>query len=176
MIDTGVGNNLLASKQKITRPLYKQCSDINAALARLHGFAPYIAVSRTMAAQRAAEQDAPPTPTPTSPSESFSTPLPTSSRRSVDPVMALWDVLSLGAPLCFIFNLLDIPSDARLDVNCDPDDINYRDVKQAKRLVAQFVMGVHKLRQTNPEFAEVTMFTVGDLVNDTRNTNGFVKV
>jgi cell division control protein 24 len=153
-IDTGVVNTLLRKPGSSAAPLYQQCSALGARLARIHDFAPFLTISSRAEA---------------------------SSRQSVDPVHALWDCLALGTPLCFLFNLLDIPSEYRLDVSCDPDDIDPDDLKARKRATAKFIMGINRLQEpredSGPKFWEGNdTFTVGDLVQTDRNTNGFVKV
>lgn len=184
------GGNTLAAKAADTVPLYKQCTYINRKLTHIYGFEPYIALgsgaatyfaeqaanaaNAAAAAQAAADSDAGNTPAPPQ----------AASRRSVDPVQGLWDTLALGVPLVFLFNLLDIPAGSRLDVNCDPAEFNIRDIKAAKRATAAFVVGLHGLKASDknvPEgepkpWAGIELFTVGDLINEPRNTNGFVKV
>lgn len=176
-IDTGVVNTLLKKQGSQAVPLYQQCTAITSRLSRVYDFEPYLVLGRKASAARAA--DAQQQSAAVSVNSDASTPPPSAvtSRRSVDPVQGLWDCLALGAPLCFLFNLLDIPTELRINsINLDPAEININDIKSAKQCVAKFVIGLTKLRES-PEWSGLPqLFTIGDLINEPRNTNGFVKV
>jgi len=175
-IDTGVVNTLLKKQGSQAVPLYQQCTAITSRLSRVYDFEPYLILGRQASAARAADAQQQ-----ISASINSDVSIPPSStltsRRSVDPVQGLWDCFALGAPLCFLFNLLDIPSELRINsINLDPADLNINDIKAAKQRVAKFVIGLTKLRES-PEWSDLPqLFTVGDLINEPRNTNGFVKV
>jgi len=175
-IDTGVVNTLLKKQGSQAVPLYQQCTAITSRLSRVYDFEPYLFLGRQASAARAADAQQQ-----ISASINSDVSIPPSSavtsRRSVDPVQGLWDCFALGAPLCFLFNLLDIPTELRINsINLDPADLNINDIKAAKQRVAKFVIGLTKLRES-PEWSDLPeLFTVGDLINEPRNTNGFVKV
>lgn len=96
------------------------------------------------------------------------------SRQSTDPVSHLWDCLALGVPLCFLFNLL--PGPQRIDINTDPDDININDRKTRQRAAALFVNNIIQLQKAGDWDEGDVGFEIRDLINEERNTNGFVKV
>lgn len=75
-IDSPVANNTLLNQAAITS-LYQECSRLRSRLMRIRGFDYYFKI--------ASSED---------------------SRQSTDPVTQLWDLFSLGIPLCYIFDLL----------------------------------------------------------------------
>src|SRR5258708_7383403 len=160
-IDTGVTNNLLKKPGSSTVPLYQQCSALGARLSRVHDFAPFLNIHPRPTQQQ-------------EPSSGSTTPTAT-LRRSVDPVHALWDCLALGTPLCFLFNLLDIPTDMRLKVDTDPEEIDPSDVKRCKQHIAQFLMGISNLQKLG-KWDGTDTFLLVELHGPEPNTNGFVKV
>lgn len=97
-------------------------------------------------------------------------------RASKDVVTQLWETLSLGKPLCVLFNLQDLPSNARIaeycDMEVDPDPLR----KERQRAVALFVMGVNTLKGLGLWEKDAPIFSIGELVRDAMDTNGFVKV
>lgn len=189
-IDTGVVNTLLKKQGSQTVPLYQQCTAITSRLSRLHDFPPYLELGRKYGLAHAVDPALASSATSSNPdlttnglvasaSGSFGAGASalSSSRRSVDPVQGLWDCLALGAPLCFVFNLLDIPSQVKiLNINLDPKEYKIQDTKFAKQCVAKFIIGLTKMRDSYGWTELGELFTVGDLINEPRNTNGFVKV
>ncbi|KAF8332061.1 uncharacterized protein EI90DRAFT_2918931 [Cantharellus anzutake] len=161
-IDTGVTNNLLKKPGSSAVPLYQQCSALGARLSRVHDFAPFLNIH----AKSQQQQDG---------LSSSSTITPPTLRRSVDPVHGLWDCLALGTPLCFLFNLLDIPIEMRLKVDTDPEEIDSNDVKRCKQHIAQFLMGISNLQKVG-KWDGTDTFLLVELNGPERNTNGFVKV
>jgi cell division control protein 24 len=132
-----IANNTLLNKAASqSTSLYQQCSSLRARLMRIQGFAPFFALSSA------------------------------DSRSSTDPVTHLWDLFSLGVPLCYIFNLLPPPI-TPVNIDTFPDfDVN--DDRLKKRAIALFAMGVKQVPQTEA-------FTVRDLW-DRESTDGLVKV
>jgi cell division control protein 24 len=141
------------NKQAATS-LYQQCLALRNKLLRVHDFAPYLSLI-----DRHEEL------------------------ADLDVVHRLWHTLALGTPLCFLYNLLDLPVADRLAVSTDPDDIDiYEDdpdaaLRAKKKAAAFFIMGVQKLKNAGLWDPEVELFTVTELTNlDKKDTNGFVKV
>jgi cell division control protein 24 len=97
-------------------------------------------------------------------------------RATKDVVSQLWETLSLGRPLCVLFNLQHIPTHVKIaeyaDAGLDPDPLR----KERQRAVALFVMGVNALKGMGLWEKDAPIFSIGELVGDTMNTNGFVKV
>ncbi|KAG8811631.1 hypothetical protein FRC17_002372 [Serendipita sp. 399] len=152
-IDTPVAMNTMLNKQAATS-LYQQCLALRNRLLRVHDFSPYLAL-----VDRHTQ---------------FGT---------LDVVHRLWHTLALGTPLCFLYNLLDLPMTERLSVNTDPDDIDVYEkdpeaaLKIRKRAAALFIMGVQKLKNSGQWSTDAELFTVTELTGlDNKDTNGFVKV
>lgn len=140
-------NTLLNKAASQSTSLYQQCSSLKSRLMRIRGFPPY-----------------------------FSLASPEDSRQSTDPVTQLWDLFSLGTPLCYIFDQL--PLDAGFD---KIDNSEFNESKYAanpdrakKHAIALFAMKIRKeeVMQTIPGCEP---FTVTDLW-DRNSTDGFVKV
>jgi cell division control protein 24 len=149
-IDIPGGVNTLNKKPGSSAvPLYQQCSQVRNRLLRIHDFSPYFSISQVNA------------------------------RQSTDPVHHLWDTLSLGTPLCFLYNLLPLAPASRIkDINADPEDIDPNNIKDKKKAIAAFILGILNLQRAG-QWDEGEIFTVGDLLGaqgGERNTNGFVKV
>lgn len=137
-IISGADNTVLNKAASQSTSLYQQCSALRTRLMRVQDFSDFFSLS--------------------------SQPEGSSSRRSTDPVTQLWDLFSLGVPLCYLFNLL--PGVQPLDVetaNFDPTNDKTR-----KRGIAMFAMGLRQLEGCGT-------FTVTDLW-DRASTDGFVKV
>jgi cell division control protein 24 len=152
-IDTPVAMNTALNKQAATS-LYQQCLALRNKLLRVHDFAPYLALIDLH-----------------------------EELVNLDVVHRLWHTLALGTPLCFLYNLLDLPVADRLAVNTDPDDIDIYEedpdaaLKAKKKAAAFFIMGVQKLKNAALWDPDVELFTVTELTNlDKKDTNGFVKV
>ncbi|KAG8818318.1 hypothetical protein FRC19_010728 [Serendipita sp. 401] len=152
-IDTPVAMNTMLNKQAATS-LYQQCLALRNRLLKVHDFAPYLAL-----VDRHPEFG------------------------SLDVVHRLWHTLALGTPLCFLYNLLDLPMTDRLSVNTDPDDIDIYEkdpeaaLRTRKRAAALFIMGVQKLKNSGQWSTDAELFTVTELTGlDNKDTNGFVKV
>lgn len=137
-IDTPVAQNTLLNKAASqSTSLYQQCSQLRARLMRIVDFPPYFNLA-----------SAPGT------------------RQSLDPVTQLWDLFSLGIPLCFIFNLLDSVIPISIDTN--PDVFDASNERTKKRAIALFAMQIRQV-------SECEAFTVTDLW-DRNSTDGLVKV
>ncbi|KAG8835730.1 hypothetical protein FRC17_001521 [Serendipita sp. 399] len=98
------------------------------------------------------------------------------SRASKDVVQQLWETFSLGKPLCVLFNLQDIPPEYKIveyaDEEVDPDPLR----KERQRAIALFIMGVNNLKMNGQWGSDAPLFSISELVGDTMDTNGFVKV
>jgi cell division control protein 24 len=100
----------------------------------------------------------------------------TDARRSTDPVSHLWDLFSLGVPLCFLFDLL--PSEHGYpkinNSQFNEEEFEQNPDKPKKRAIAHFAMQVRtdRVSQTIPGCEP---FTVTDLW-DRNSTDGLVKV
>lgn len=148
-----VAMNTALNKQAATS-LYQQCLSLRNKLLKVYDFAPYLdLIDRHDELGR------------------------------LDVVHRLWHTLALGVPLCFLFNLLDLPVQDRLTLDTDPGEIDIyeRDpdsaLKSKKKAAAFFIMGVQKLKKQGMWNNEVELFTVTELTNlDKKDTNGFVKV
>lgn len=140
-MDSPVATNTALNKAASqSTSLYQQCSSLRTRLMRVQDFSDFFSMS-------AAAPD------------------PSSSRRSTDIVNQLWDCFVLGAPLCYLFNLLPDVQPIELDIaNFDPTNDRTR-----KRAIALFAMNVKGLGLTTETF------TVTDLWNRDSN-DGFVKV
>jgi cell division control protein 24 len=89
------------------------------------------------------------------------------SRQSTDPVTQLWDLFSLGIPLCFIFNLLEsVNKITTIDTN--PEEFDTSNERAKKHAIALFAMQIRQVDGCEP-------FTVTDLW-DRNSTDGLVKV
>lgn len=94
-----------------------------------------------------------------------------------DVVRTLLDCFALGTPLCFLFNLLDLPVSDRIQVDTDPADIDTDNLREKKRAAAFFIMGIQRLKKNGQWADSVDLFNVTELLaNEDMNTNGFVKV
>lgn len=88
------------------------------------------------------------------------------SRQSTDPVTQLWDLFSLGIPLCYIFNQL--PMEHKIDVNFNTAEFDMSNDRAKKHAIAFFAMQIRQIEGCEP-------FTVTDLW-DRKATDGLVKV
>jgi len=152
-IDTPVAMNTMLNKQAATS-LYQECLTLRNKLLRIHDFAPYLALIDHH-----------------------------TELANLDVVHRLWHCLALGIPLCFLYNLLDLPMADRLSVNTDPEDIDIYEqdpdaaLKSKKKAAAFFIMGISKLKNNGQWADDIELFTVTELTNlDNKDTNGFVKV
>lgn len=97
-------------------------------------------------------------------------------RASRDVVQQLWEMFSLGKPLCILFNLQDIPTELRIseyvDDYLDPDPLR----KERQRASALFIMGVNNLKRAGYWEKDAPLFSISELIGDAMDTNGFVKV
>jgi cell division control protein 24 len=136
-IDTPVAHNTLLNKAASqSTSLYQQCSSLRNQLMRIRDFAPYFALASS------------------------------DSRRSTDPVTQLWDLFSLGIPLCFIFNLLDSVNKITT-VDTNPEEFDVTNERAKKRAILLFAMQIKQFEECEP-------FTVTDLW-DRNSTDGLVK-
>jgi len=87
------------------------------------------------------------------------------SEVSIDPVTQLWDLFSLGIPLCFIYNLLNT-TDKITGVDTDPNKSGTWDERSKKRAVALFAMRIRHIEGCEP-------FTVTELLD--RSSTGLIK-
>jgi len=148
-IDTNTNPNTLLNKAASqSTSLYQQCSSLKSRLMRIRGFPPYFALAS-----------------------------PQDSRQSTDPVTQLWDLFSLGTPLCYIFDSL--PADAGFDKINNNSEFN-QDKYEAnpdrakKHAIALFAMKIRK-EEVMQAIPGCEPFTVTDLW-DRNSTDGFVKV
>ena len=147
-IDTNASSNTLLNKAASqSTSLYQQCSSLKSRLMRIRGFPPY-----------------------------FSLASPEDSRQSTDPVTSLWDLFSLGTPLCYIFDQL--PADAGFDKinNSEFNESKYaaNPDRAKKHAIALFAMKIRK-EEVMQAIPGCEPFTVTDLW-DRNSTDGFVKV
>lgn len=141
------GNTLLNKAASQSTSLYQQCSSLRARLLRIHGFSYYF--------QLAAASD---------------------SRQSTDPVTQLWDVLTLGISLCFLFDQLpDTPGFKKIN-NSQFNDDKYEanPDREKKHAIALFAIQV-KTAAVAQAIPGCEPFTVTDLW-DRKSTDGLVKV
>lgn len=134
---------------KNTNSFYQQCLVLRNRLLRVYGFAPYLALI---------DED------------------PELSR--LDIVRRLWHTFAQGTSLCYLYNLLDLPSSEKLNPsNLIITGIPYDNIRTMKTAVAAFVMGIQRLKDKGmwPEYIET--FSVTELTDiDKMDMNGFVKV
>ena len=122
--------------------LSQQCLELCDRLSRIRSFAPFFTLSRLY-----------------------------HRRPSTDPVTRIWDLFSLGAPLCFIYNLLppgDSPTRQVIGIDTDPDGFDYRSFDAKGRAIALFAKRVRKLDKC-------VAFNVNDLRNRD-SVDGLIKV
>ena len=146
-IDTSANGMLLNQAASQSTSLYQQCSALKARLMRIKGFAHYM--------HMAAAHDA---------------------RSSTDPVTQLWDLFSLGIPLCFIFDQL-APHKGFNRINHSAfDDAQFSQSpdRAKKHAIALFAMQIRSGRVMQ-EIPGCELFTVTDLW-DRNSTDGLVKV
>jgi cell division control protein 24 len=138
-------NTLLNKAASQSTSLYQQCSSLKSRLMRIRGFPQY-----------------------------FSLASPEDSRQSTDPVTQLWDLFSLGTPLCYIFDQLDAGFD-KID-NSEFNESNYaaNPDRAKKHAIALFAMKIRK-EEVMQSIPGCEPFTVTDLW-DRNSTDGFVKV
>ena len=123
--------------------LSQQCLELCDRLSRIRSFAPFFTLSRLYQVRRP----------------------------STDPVTRIWDLVSLGAPLCFIYNLLplsDSPTRQAIEIDTDPDGFDYRSSDAKRRAIALFAKRVRKLDKC-------VAFNVNDLRNRD-SVDGLIKV
>ena len=137
-IDSPVAHNTLLNKSASqSTSLYQQCSSLRSTLLRIRDFSAYFALASAA-----------------------------DSRQSTDPVTQLWDLFSLGIPLCFIFNLLDSVNKITT-VDTNPHEFDVTNERAKKRAIANFAMQIRQVDECEP-------FTVTDLW-DRNSTDGLVK-
>ena len=147
-IDTNASSNTLLNKAASqSTSLYQQCSSLKSRLMRIRGFPPYFSLASSG-----------------------------DSRQSTDPVTQLWDLFSLGTPLCYIFDQL--PEDAGFD-KIDNSEFNQDKYaanpdRAKKHAIALFAMKIRK-EEVMHTIPGCEPFTVTDLW-DRNSTDGFVKV
>ncbi|KAG7446508.1 uncharacterized protein BT62DRAFT_1005801 [Guyanagaster necrorhizus] len=141
-IDTPVANNTLLNQAAITS-LYQECVRLRSRLLQIRGFSRY-----------------------------FHLVVSHDSRHSTDPVTQLWDLFSLGIPLCYIFDQL--PDDFEKINNSQFDEAQYEanPDRAKKRAIALFIMRAGDAQKKLPG---CELFTVTDLWNR-ESTDGLVKV
>ena len=89
------------------------------------------------------------------------------SRQSTDPVTQLWDLFTLGIPLCYLYNLLPPPLE-KITLDTSVVSFDVFDDRTKKRAIMNFAM-----QMRNHPLCE--SFTVTDLW-DRNSTDGLVKV
>ncbi|KAJ6609885.1 hypothetical protein B0H10DRAFT_1812724 [Mycena sp. CBHHK59/15] len=145
--DSPIQNNTLLNKAASQSvSLYQRCSALRARLMQIRGFVFYFSLASP------------------------------DSRQSTDPVTQLWDLFSLGVPLCYIFDQL--PEEGGFnkinhsEFNQEQYDANPDRAK--KHAIALFAMQIRndKVAQNIPG---CELFTVTDLW-DRNSTDGLVKV
>lgn len=141
VIETPVANNNILNKAaSASTSLYQQCSSLRARLMRIPDFSHFFILS--------------------SPNGDL--------RQSTDPVTQVWDCFTLGIPLCFLFNLLPLPTRPIAEISTDPATFDLSNEKEKKRAIAKFAMRLS-------EIDNCERFTVSDLW-DRHSTDGLVKV
>ncbi|KAJ7703230.1 hypothetical protein B0H17DRAFT_1042374 [Mycena rosella] len=144
--DSPIQNNTLLNKAASQSvSLYQRCSALRARLMQIRGFLFYFSLASP------------------------------DNRQSTDPVTQLWDLFSLGVPLCYIFDQLPEDggfnkikhSEFKQDYDANPD-------RAKKHAIALFAMQIRtdKVTQNIPG---CELFTVTDLW-DRNSTDGLVKV
>lgn len=139
-------NNLLNKSASQSVSLYQRCSALRARLMQIRGFSYYFSLASP------------------------------DNRQSTDPVTQLWDLFSLGIPLCYIFDQL--PDDQGFNkINhseFNQDKYDTSPDKAQKHAIALFAMQIRtdKVTQNIPG---CELFTVTDLW-DRNSTDGLVKV
>ncbi|KAF9522646.1 hypothetical protein CPB83DRAFT_899456 [Crepidotus variabilis] len=146
-IDTSANNTLLNKAASQSTSLYQQCSSLRSRLIRIRGFAHYF--SQSSAAD---------------------------ARRSTDPVTQLWDLFSMGTPLCYIFDQLPDAAGFNKINNSSFDKEQYEanPDRVKKRAIALFAMQIREER-VSKAVPGCEPFTVTDLW-DRNSTDGLVKV
>ncbi|TFK44203.1 hypothetical protein BDQ12DRAFT_660997 [Crucibulum laeve] len=147
-IDTPVANNTLLNKAASqSTSLYQQCSSLRTRLMRIRGFPYYFTLASS-----------------------------SDSRQSTDPVTQLWDLFSLGIPLCYIFDQLPAEAGFSKINNSEFNQEKYEanPDRAKKHAIALFAMQIRtdKVVQNIPG---CELFTVTDLW-DRNSTDGLVKV
>lgn len=143
------GNTLLNKAASQSTSLYQQCSSLRARLLRIHGFAHYFQVAQNQS------QDA---------------------RTSTDPVTQLWDLLSLGISLCYLFDQLPDDRGFKRINNSQFNEEKYEanPDREKKHAIALFAIQV-KTANVAQSIPGCEPFTVTDLW-DRKSTDGLVKV
>lgn len=147
-IDTNANPYTLLNKAASqSTSLYQQCSSLKSRLMRIRGFPSY-----------------------------FSLASPHDSRQSTDPVTQLWDLFSLGTPLCHIFDQLSADAGFEKINNSEfnPDKYEANPDRAKKHAIALFAMKIRK-DEVMQAIPGCEPFTVTDLW-DRNSTDGFVKV
>ncbi|KAF8658263.1 hypothetical protein AX16_002039 [Volvariella volvacea WC 439] len=147
-IDTPVANNTLLNKAaSSSTSLYQQCSSLRSRLMRIRGFPHYFSLISS-----------------------------DDSRRSTDPVTQLWDLFSIGIPLCYIFDQLSAEEGfAKINHSqFDPDKYEANPDRVKKHAIALFAMQVRN-EKVMDRIPGCEPFTVTDLWNRD-STDGLVKV
>ncbi|KAF5326206.1 hypothetical protein D9611_000439 [Ephemerocybe angulata] len=141
------GNTLLNKAASQSTSLYQQCSSLRARLHRIHGFAHYFKL--------AAGPD---------------------SRQSTDPVTQLWDLLSLGISLCYLFDQLPEGHGFKKINNSHFKEEGYETNpdREKKHAIALFAIQI-KTANVAQSIPGCEPFTVTDLW-DRKSTDGLVKV
>ncbi|KAJ6499333.1 hypothetical protein C8R45DRAFT_898338 [Mycena sanguinolenta] len=139
-------NNLLNKAASQSVSLYQRCSALRARLMQIRGFPYYFSLASP------------------------------DNRQSTDPVTQLWDLFSLGIPLCYVFDQL--PDDQGFnkinhsEFNQETYDNNPERAK--KHAIVLFAMQIRSDKVTQ-NIPGCELFTVTDLY-DRNSTDGLVKV
>ncbi|KAJ7725854.1 hypothetical protein DFH07DRAFT_248202 [Mycena maculata] len=146
-VDSPIQNNTLLNKAASQSvSLYQRCSALRGRLMQIRGFPFYFSLASP------------------------------DTRQSTDPVTQLWDLFSLGVPLCYIFDQL--PEDQGFnkinhsEFNEEQYDANPDRAK--KHAIALFAMQIRTDKVKN-SIPNCELFTVTDLF-DRNSTDGLVKV
>lgn len=140
-------NTLLNKAASQSTSLYQQCSSLRSRLLRIRAFSHYFALASSP-----------------------------DSRQSTDPVTQLWDLFSMGIPLCYIFDQLPAEGGFHKINNSqfDPDQYESNPERAKKHAIALFAMEIRK-EQVAQSIPGCELFTVTDLW-DRNSTDGLVKV
>ncbi|KAJ7462255.1 hypothetical protein B0H11DRAFT_2054796 [Mycena galericulata] len=146
-VDAPIQNNTLLNKAASQSvSLYQRCSALRARLMQIRGFPFYFSLASP------------------------------DSRQSTDPVTQLWDLFSLGIPLCYIFDQL--PQEQGFNkINHSEFDQKQYDAnpdRAKKHAIALFAMQIRTDKVKN-SIPNCELFTVTDLW-DRNSTDGLVKV
>ena len=140
-IETPIAHSTFLNKSaNQSTSLYQQCAQLRTRLLQIQDFTTYFNLSSSQ------------------------------SRSNPDPVSQLWDCFALGAPLCFLHNLM--PGVTPISqINTNPDAVDPTDLRASKKAIVHFAMAISH----TDLFDQNDQFRATELM-DRESTDGFVKV